>query len=50
MSTIGIGDSRTCKYIYICLYIYVQKNVWQPPEGKCHVLRRRCGMRALVTA
>ena len=30
------------------IYIYVQKNAWQPPEGKCHVLRRHRGTRALV--
>ena len=25
----------------IYIYIYIQKNAWHPPEGKCHVLRRR---------
>ena len=25
----------------------VQKNAWHPPEGKCHILRRRRGTRAL---
>ena len=22
------------------------KNLWHPPEGKCHVLHRHCGMQA----
>ena len=34
----------------VYIYMYVQKNEWQPPEAKCHVLRRRRGTRALVTA
>ena len=26
----------------IYIYTYVQKNAWHSPEGKCHVLHRRC--------
>ena len=37
-------ETPACADIYI--YIYVQNNAWHPPEGMCHVLRRR-HMRAL---
>ena len=35
-------------YNTVYIYIYVQKNAWHPPEGKCHVLRMCHGTRALV--
>ena len=44
MSTIEI-EIPARGYIYMC----VQKYARHPPEGKCHILRGRCGPRVLVS-